>query len=259
MNRKLPEADFESSRTQAKPQSWDGPNLHSFNKSSHMTLLPEITRVVDVRNWTRQAFDKGSCPFRDCPCQVVNKDLPGRFEKQLLRIVSNCLHLFCLELKIVVTKCGDFIELFHVVVCQLTVPFDAFLRMSFHAGRPRWNVRVHSCFAKQLSKSSCGRQWLEHFSFLVDEILVRLTFTLGASKVDLIQKLRLFLQVNLNYQSFLHSVTLFSFLCWQCINKYFHPGAFSHPWSSRPFQSVVPQTLIPKVSVQIPFQREHKL
>ena len=40
---------------------------------SHMTILPEFTREVDVRNQTSQASATSSKPFRDCSCQFVNR------------------------------------------------------------------------------------------------------------------------------------------------------------------------------------------
>ena len=42
-----------------------------FGSDSHMTTLPEITRVVKVRNETSSASVTGSRPLCDCSCQLV--------------------------------------------------------------------------------------------------------------------------------------------------------------------------------------------
>ena len=76
----------------------------------------------------------------------------GNFSVAPAEIKSHRLQLFLLELMVINTWCGDFIRLFDVFVCQVAVlfnaswyvshrhvgprpsavPFDAFLRMSFH-------------------------------------------------------------------------------------------------------------------------------
>ena len=45
-----PDVDMESSRSPAKSESRNNPYLNLLNRVSHMTTLPEITRVVHVRN-----------------------------------------------------------------------------------------------------------------------------------------------------------------------------------------------------------------
>ena len=48
-----------------------------FISVSHMTKLPEITRVVNVRNQTSQASVTSSSPLRDCSCWFTNHRISG--------------------------------------------------------------------------------------------------------------------------------------------------------------------------------------
>ena len=63
---------------------------------------------------------------------------------------------FFLELVIIDIRCGDFIQLLDVFVCQFAVPFETFLRMPFHVVGSRCNICDHFSRIRELISSSCG-------------------------------------------------------------------------------------------------------
>ena len=63
MHQTPPEVDFESSRSPAKSESGNNPSLHLLCCVSHITILPVITCMMNVRDQTRQAFVTRFCPF----------------------------------------------------------------------------------------------------------------------------------------------------------------------------------------------------
>ena len=67
------EVDLESSRSPAKPESWNRPNRPMLSRVSHMAILSMIICVMNVCYQTSQASVTGSCPFCDCSCKFVHR------------------------------------------------------------------------------------------------------------------------------------------------------------------------------------------
>ena len=57
-----PEVDFEFSRSPAKSESWNQPNLQCWDVCSHMTILPTTTGEMNVRNESCSTFITSFCP-----------------------------------------------------------------------------------------------------------------------------------------------------------------------------------------------------
>ena len=113
-----------------------------------LALLSVITRVMNVRDHTSQAFVTSYGPFCDRSCQFVyrpqnvrstkfgsTKGISRRFESKILTILQPFPVLF-FEVMVVQAWSGDSAELLSTLVCQPTKTFRALFRMAFHVIRP---------------------------------------------------------------------------------------------------------------------------
>ena len=104
-----PEVDFESSRSTAKSESWNSPEM--LCRISHMTVLYVVTRVVNVGRQTSQAFVICSPTVERLVYQCVpSTSISGRFESRRSTILSPFPIPF-FALIVVKTWCGDFTQL----------------------------------------------------------------------------------------------------------------------------------------------------
>ena len=74
-----PDVDFKSSRSPAKSESWNSPNLHCFGSVSHMTILFVFKCMTNVRDQTTYSFVTSFGQFRDRSCEFTHwPNLSGR-------------------------------------------------------------------------------------------------------------------------------------------------------------------------------------
>ena len=144
-------------------------------------------------------------PFRDCSCQRVSDHRSARsvdapqlkaLQEDLranFLIFSHRFQLLVLELVIVCTRCGNFAE--HLEVSA--VANSKYRSTHFYKVFPSYDfARTFAPHFLQSSSSSVAPPEIRGSNFLFSSTkLVRLTFTLSVSQVNLIQKLRWFLKI----------------------------------------------------------------
>ena len=120
---------------------------------THIAISSVITRVVNVRNQTSQAFPTCSCPLCHCSCRFVYRpsNVKSTNACQLQAIqddlspdfwqLSSRFLFLSFALMVVNAWCRDYMQLLNKFVCQFAIfSFHPFLRMSFHVVGPRINV-----------------------------------------------------------------------------------------------------------------------
>ena len=147
---------------------------------SHTTVLSVVTRAVNVRYQTSQAFVTSSCAFCDCSCHFVYRpknvwsstaftctSISGGFESRPLTnaptvpILPFSNWLSSRHGVETLRSCSTF------VICRFAKSFHAFLRMTFHIIRPSDRFRMRFFTTKQLFSCSGKDLRFEHLSVFV--------------------------------------------------------------------------------------------
>ena len=106
------------------------------------------------------------------------------------------------------TWCGELVQLLHCFVCHFAVPFNTFLRMTFHFERTRRNVCTIFSDSSNFFSCSCSDARFELFTVLVTHTFVRFTFALSASQLHVIKGQRRLSQINVFHQFLPHGIEI---------------------------------------------------
>ena len=148
-----PEVDFESSRSPAKSESWNSPNLHclavfptwQYCLYSHVWCMWEIKRDNRLSQaLVHFVIDRASL-FTDrrisgLPIRAKYKHFRTIWEHNLKKF-SQGFHFF-FEMMVINEWSWYFVELVSRPVCQLTISFHTFLGTTFHIVGPRRNTKI---------------------------------------------------------------------------------------------------------------------
>ena len=197
MHRIPTDVEFESSRSPAKSESWNNPNLHcavflphdNIASKSHVWWLWEIKRAkrlfTDQRISGLPTRAKGR-RFRTTCEQTVDNSPTNPFSSSLnwwssmhgVATLNNC----------------------SIVLFASSQYSHAFLCITFHVIRPMkisFRHQVSPCLLFLVFCHSPDRNpWFEHSSVIFHNILANLTFSLNATQIDMVEEWCWFSQIN---------------------------------------------------------------
>ena len=149
-----PEVDFQSSRSPAKSESWNSPNLHCFAVFptwqyclySHVWWMYEINRFKRLSQaLVHFVIDRASL-FIDhrisgLPVRAKYKHFRTIWEHTFDNSPTD-VNSFSLKWLSSMHGINTFVDLLSRLVCQLTISFHTCLGMTFHIVGPRRNTKI---------------------------------------------------------------------------------------------------------------------
>ena len=213
-----PEVDFESSRSPAKLESWNSPNLHCF------AVLPTKQNCSYSHVWWMQDIKR----FRRLSQALVHfvidlaslftdhriSGLPLRAKYKHFRTIwkhtfgnSLCrFQFFLFKVMVIDAWIRYFVEMLSRLVCELTTTFHTFLGMTFHIIGQRRNTKILGVW--KFFSSPRGNSRFKHGSAIVNDIFAYFTLTLSAYQVYMIKERCWFSQINF-FKYFPHRMNVF--------------------------------------------------
>ena len=202
-----PEVDFESSRSPAKSESWNSPNLHCFAVLptwqyclySHVWWIYEINRFRRLSQaLVHFVMDRASL-FTDE--RISGLPIRAKY-KHFGTIWEDTFDNSPTEVMVIDAWSRYFVELLSRLVCQLTISFHTFLGMILHIIRPWRDTKILKVW--KLFCSSRGNSRFKHGSVLVHNIFAYFALSLSAAQVYMIQERCWFSQIDFFIEYFPH-------------------------------------------------------
>ena len=253
-----PEVDIESSRSPAKSESRNSPNLHccaafphdnTFYIHSWNECKRSNVRVVCHKHWSILWSHVQVCwliiEYVVYRCEP-NRDIPEILWAHFW-LFSHGFQFFFFELMVIKTWNWHLIKLLSCFVSQLAISFYTFLCIAFHIAGPEKMfsfLRAWSCF-----RYCCGSCGFEHGSVIVHSFFACFALSLSTSQVFVVKKWCWFSQINLFIKYFTRRIkkcfcpanfvihTYRQEYFSRCTNKYSQLRAFSQTCSNRTFSN----------------------